>query len=398
MLRNQLTNPGPQSIMIRGGFTLIELLVVISVIATLMALILPAIQSAREAARRTECLNHIRQVGLAVLQVTARQADQYPAAGYFTKVTPPSSRCLPPSPYDTPLDRVGGAAGTNWVVECLAELDRRDLFVRWQRVIDPASTANLVLAQTHLSVLSCPDDPSATGPGALSYVINMGYGDLIQFQTRTQRLNSGDSFRWVDLHTPEVIMFDWNEDGQRPGSDENCDDPCRWQQPADADLTKDTGISWPSLSGSTNSLRVSQVHDGMDNTILIAENLNAGSAGLFSDPEPRNCGFIYPVDRATAFGRNFPNPANPSGITGRPNADKNLGEGTPLPSSEHSGIVNVTMASGAARSLSDSIDVAVYAQLITPRGSALRTIRGSTCDGIITGHAFRPQPVLSQDF
>jgi len=100
-----------------SGFTLIELLVVISIIGILMAMLLPAVQSVRSAARRVDCLNRIRQLGLATVQFHDVNKAFPPARLFPSKFAKP--------PYDLGLDQ------PSWLVRILPYIEQNNFYQQW---------------------------------------------------------------------------------------------------------------------------------------------------------------------------------------------------------------------------------------------------------------------------
>lgn len=124
----------------RRGFTLVELLVVIVIIGGLIALAFPAIQAARATARRSTSQSNLRQLALAVLNYEA-QNNKFPTAGRVG--------------FDTSVPRIG------WIVEVLPQLDRRDLYDRYDFKKDWFHVNNLPVTQQRISVLIDPSSPLA---------------------------------------------------------------------------------------------------------------------------------------------------------------------------------------------------------------------------------------------
>lgn len=340
----------------RRGFTLIELLVVISIIAVLMSLILPAIQNAREAGRRTQCLNNLHNLGLALHNYANSRRGKLPSYGYWIDpdLDPTTAPVVP---------------GRSWVVELLPYLDQQSVSDRWNKQIpwnDPAQSDTTGLyADLYFAVLACPDDQSAFQKnGALSYVANAGFGDTDMVLDPNLDFSSSPFG-----HNFNLEPFDFNQS------------PPAGIDAKDFQVTRDTGVMWADWPANVNaaasrnqSHTLDSIYDGAKNTIMLGENLNAGIAS-WANPDPFSCTFMVPFDPANGtlaapavvaapapFNTPFIN-QNKAGPEG----------GSPFLSSLHPGGVNYCNAEAGASFLAEDIDRSVYFKLVTPAGTRLRT-------------------------
>lgn len=366
----------------RSGFTLIELLVVISIIAVLISLIAPAVQSARKAARNLECLNNLKNVTLAIHNFSSANNGMIPpldsaiyngAAGDGTLT----------------LAEVAGTPGYGWPVALLQFLDRADM----QRVFDDAkqgigvggtpvwytdgpvvgsnqiAITNNPQLNTWIKVFTCPEDPNNyRRPIGLSYAANMGY--------------IADS-RWYgdDPYTSNNIVRRAN---------------INWAGNNDVGVSAAAGVFSrrvnAGIAGENSPTTMDDVSqgDGLGQTLLLAENMQAGS---FISRDADYIGFGIPIATSSGapsgnYSGSFSTTASSPLLTTSTFtlcvqascttlADKNgaiqsfpsAAVGTkPRPSSGHAGIFNVAFVDGSARGLNQQIDIGVYSRLLTRDG------------------------------
>jgi prepilin-type N-terminal cleavage/methylation domain-containing protein len=357
----------------RRGFTLIELLVVISIIATLMSLLLPAIQNAREAARNLQCKNNLKNLATATHSYASGRRGQLPALGKVSGTTASTVNQY------------------SWVVDIVALLDRRDIADRWQKsrawsdtTLDSAGQSrNSDLSASVLPVLICPDDSTGNGAASLSYVANHGY-----------RENGLSRNLWIEGG------IDWDEDGATPLNLSGSSDA----DTNDSDLHRSLGVFWTDVDlldvpapatadplararNGKHSWTLDDIYDGTSQTIMFSENLNAGGEG-WASPNWRSNSFVYTIDSAltpTTPSSIYRGDSQSNDVTLRAaddtatliNRSKNGPEATSsainaAPNSGHPGLVNVALCDGSIRSLSENIDEYVYARLLSPSGARLR--------------------------
>ncbi len=205
----------------RAGFTLIELLVVLFVIGLLMALLLPAVQGAREAARRAQCVSHLKQIGLALHHYEATHR-------YFPAINPRAGLGAEQfaAHYYSPLVRM------------LRELEQGPLYdaINFEYFPDDgrALLANQTAMTTTVGLFLCPSDARAPvlGYGRVSYRFNVGPTPAIapgdhapgswDGPFTTHRFYAPADFRDGLAHTvgaSERLQGDWTDGPFRRGGD-----------------------------------------------------------------------------------------------------------------------------------------------------------------------------------
>lgn len=150
-----------------GGFTLVELLVVIAIIGILIALLLPAVQAAREAARRMQCANNLKQFGLAMHNYHAALASFPP--GTLRR-------------YDDPNQFHTSTSCIAWIARLLPYLEQQALADRIDWKAEPGNQGdNLEVMAVELAVARCPSDRRTTpleGFAPTNYVVCIGNTDV----------------------------------------------------------------------------------------------------------------------------------------------------------------------------------------------------------------------------
>ena len=302
----------------RHAFTLVELLVVIAIIGVLVALLLPAVQSAREAARRSQCQNHLKQLGLGVLGFE----DIY--------------KSLPHTRYDNRY---------TWGVEILPFLEQKSLFEQWDLTKSYYAQKD-VARLSPVPVYFCPSRRSHKMGQQGSLSVPGGDPTVDVADNTTNPMVPGALSDYAGSVGSTGRDYWWDGEGSSGG---------------DNTLLKCRGAfqmmnNWRIVSGSTTAggtvpgKRLAQFTDGTSSSIFIGEkHVQVGKFGKVASD-----GSIYNGDKGYSYrgaGPNYPLARSPSQTL-----TANFG-------SYHPSVCQFVMADGSVRGIRTSINTTTLGYL-----------------------------------
>jgi prepilin-type N-terminal cleavage/methylation domain-containing protein/prepilin-type processing-associated H-X9-DG protein len=291
---------------LRGGFTLIELLVVIAIIAVLIGLLSPAVQSAREAARRAQCINNFKQLALAL--------HNYMESNNALPMGVPIRSFLSVPTDDT--------VNHSLFVAVLPYLEQQPLFNAVNFDVSIFSVPNRTIPATQLSILCCPSD----GGVWKSRAVPDGWLDGPGGSTMYYSSYAGNAGTWQ-------LWF---------------------QQEAQPQ---------PSMNGLfhvESAVRLAQVQDGASNTLLLGERAH----GLLDDESALGWHWWISGNYGdTLFCTLWPmNPFRRDSQIAGASGDARISAYISGCSSMHPGGCNFAFADGSVRFLKDTIETWRYDQ------------------------------------
>jgi prepilin-type N-terminal cleavage/methylation domain-containing protein len=306
------------------GFTLVELLVVIAIIGILIALLLPAVQAAREAARRSQCSNNLKQIGLGILNYESGR-KKFPTGVSYTVPTPMASGFKV-------CDSTAGVScsGVGWTVDILPYIELQPLYDSFAPCLQGSFLSNGGMSKpacrvplaTQVSSFHCPADEA---------VLNLEvWNPQLQRVGVTQEAKT--SYKGVAGDNKMTAS-------SFPGSTPDC-------------LTSVNckGMFW--LGAYMQPRRVKDISDGTSKTLMVGEDLVVHaprtSAAYFANGDYAFC--YVPLNYK-------PNPPVPSEWY------NNMGF-----RSNHPGIVQFALCDGSVRGLPETMDHNIYRAMSTRAG------------------------------
>jgi prepilin-type N-terminal cleavage/methylation domain-containing protein len=340
---------------LRGGFTLVELLVVVAIIGALVALLLPAVQAARDAARSMQCKSNLRQVGLA-LQTYADTFRTFPPG----KIE--NGRCC-----STPSQMI-------WTISILPYLEQGALYNQYNANLTVLAPQNAFIRDISLAVYNCPADPNvrksiipAAGPNAPAGFANLD--GRPSFRPASYKGMGGaclpdaagnpDRLGWA---SPEFLI------------------PIGWPEPRPEyrGLLHWVGTV-DSVSGKFGPVRFAEIVDGTSNTLAVGEYANLGDLTVRTTTTNAAPGGAY-AGTFWAYGYDW-------FVIGCAGTQPGAGSRGLLPSYERciqlgqsnlcargygsahgGGATNFVRADGSVIPISRTIDIRIYAALATING------------------------------
>jgi prepilin-type N-terminal cleavage/methylation domain-containing protein/prepilin-type processing-associated H-X9-DG protein len=344
-----MPTPCRRSSLSPAGFTLVELLVVIAIIATLIGLLLPAVQSAREAARRTQCKNHLKQLGLGCITHLDAQ-NHLPSGGWGSKYTADANRGNGP-------DQPG-----SWYYAILPYIEEQSLANLGAGLSVTSGAFRTASTQLHVSPVPSFHCPSRRAAKPYPHV----WGTLSAQQ-------------WVQ-NLPAVVKGDYaaNSGDSLLHAGVGFTRPTSFELPTS--YTGIPGFAWTPTNKPSDTFyqtgvihyrsktRPKDISDGTSKTYLIGEKflspdgyeklLPQGSNGFYGDNQGAWVGFEWDNHRV-AWNRLHPYGLNPGDQQNFQPRQDQAGIDNPgflAFGSAHSGGLNMVMCDGSVQTVSYDID------------------------------------------